>query len=85
MNKTNLMSKIKTEEEFLSIFKTISYRYWPGIYLAQGWLIETYTPSVLYMSYDYNMLIYSNEGTFLKKIHTSSSKVNKIENQTIFL
>ena len=31
------------------------------------------------------MIIYSTEGVLLKKIHTSSSKVNKTEGQTLFL
>jgi hypothetical protein len=63
----------------------MSYRCWGGISLAQGWLIESYTSAILYMTYDYIMIIYSTEGVLLKKIHTSSSKVNKTEGQTLFL
>lgn len=55
------------------------------IALAQGWLIESYTPSVMYMTYDHIMVIYSKEGVFLKKISTTSSKINKIEGDTLFL
>lgn len=65
--------------------KNISYRCWEGIALAQGWLIETYTPAVIYMTYDYNMIIYSLPGEQIKKISTNCSKVKKTEGQTLFL
>lgn len=39
----------------------------------------------MYMTYDSTMIIYSKEGECLKKIHTSASKINKIEGNTVFL
>jgi hypothetical protein len=53
--------------------------------LAQGWLIESYTPAVIYMTYDFLMLLYNTEGELLKKITTSASKVKRVEGETIFL
>jgi hypothetical protein len=85
MTKTDLMKPISASEEMTKLMKNISYRCWLGISLAQGWLIESYTPSVLYMTYDYNMIIYNLEGDLLKKINTNSSKVKKTEGQTLFL
>lgn len=67
------------------LMRNISYRCWTGISLAQGWLIETYTPAVLYMTYDYTMIIYDLAGVLLKKISTSSCKVKKTEGNTLFL
>lgn len=69
----------------LHLLKNISYKCWMEISLAQGWLIESYTPSIMYMTYDYIMLIYSKEGDLLKKLHTNSTKIDKIEGNTIFL
>jgi hypothetical protein len=67
------------------LMKNISYRCWDKISLAQGWLIESYTPAVMYMTYDYTMIIYDLSGELLKKISTNSSKVKKTEGQTVFL
>jgi hypothetical protein len=78
MGQAEIMSYAKADEEIGGLLKNMSYRCWPGISLAQGWLIESYTAAVLYMTYDYIMLIYTLEGDLLKKINTSSSKVNKM-------
>lgn len=78
-------SYLKISGTLEQLFKTISYKCWYDISLAQGWFIESYTPSVMYMTYDSIMLIYSREGECLKKIHTSAAKINKIEGNTIFL
>ena len=77
MTKNDLMKPISANEEINKLLKNISYRCWSGVALAQGWLIEGYISSVIYMTYDYIMIIYTLEGEFLKKIHTNSSKVKK--------
>ena len=77
MTKVDLMKPISANEEINKLLKNISYRCWSGVSLAQGWLIESYTSAILYMTYDYIMIIYTLEGEFLKKIHTNSSKVKK--------
>lgn len=79
------MKFAKANEEMTHLLSNMSYRIWPDISLAQGWLIESYTNAVLYMTYDYIMLIYNMEGNLLKKINTSSSKVNKTVGNTLFL
>lgn len=85
MGKEQLMRAISAKEEMARLMKSISYRCWEKISLAQGWLIESYAPAVLYMTYDYSMIIYSLGGDLLKKISTNSSKVKKTEGQTLFL
>ncbi len=39
----------------------------------------------MYMTYDYIMIIYNKDGDFLKRIHTTSSKVSKVEGNIVFL
>jgi hypothetical protein len=85
MSKVDLMKPISANEEIGKLLKNISYRCWQGVSLAQGWLIESYTPAVVYMTYDYIIIIYSLEGDLLKKINTNSSKVKQTQGQTLFL
>jgi len=80
-----MMELIGANQFINKIFNNISYRCWPNVSLAQGWLIETYTSAVIYMTYDYNMIIYSKEGDLLKKIQTNSSKVDKVSGSILFL
>ena len=81
----DLMKMVNAQEELSKILRTISYRCWNGVALAQGWLIQSYTPAVIYMTYDFLMIIYNAEGQILKKITTSATKVKRIEGETVFL
>ena len=81
----SLMEAVEGEKAISGWLQTICYRCWGGVSLAQGWLIESFTPSSIYMTYDYVMLIYSREGKELKQISTAASKVSKVEGMVLFL
>ena len=60
--KTVFMEVMGADKSLVHMLKNISYKCWSDVALAQGWFIESYTPSVMYMTYDYIMIIYSREG-----------------------
>jgi hypothetical protein len=64
----------------------LSFKNFEGVSLAQGWLITSFTPAIAYLTFDHYLAIYDKNGTLIKKIHSSSSKVNKVsDNNIVFL
>jgi hypothetical protein len=85
-----LSLELPAYEEHLNLDKTIrhfssnmSFKTFEGISLAQGWLLTSHTRAVAYLTFDHHLLLFDIEGIMLKNIHTSSSKINKVNDDNV--
>lgn len=58
----------------------MSFKIWENVQLAQGWIITSFTPVIVYLTFDHYLGIFNNEGNLLKKIHVKETKVSKVDN-----
>jgi hypothetical protein len=64
----------------------LAFKNFLGVSLAQGWIITSYTPCIAYLTFDHFLAIFDTNGVLLKKIHSSSTKINKIgDNGVVYL
>jgi hypothetical protein len=65
---------------------SLTFKNFSGVSLAQGWIITSYTPCFVYLTFDHFLVIFDTNGVMLKKILSSSTKVNNVnENNVVFL
>ena len=75
---------VRTRMELLA--KNLSFKNFTGVSLASGWIITSLTPAVAYLTYDHYLALYDMNGTLLRKIESSSTKINKVvDPNTVFL
>ena len=66
--------------------KNLAFKNFTGISLASGWIVTSFTPALAYLTYDHYLALYDINGTLLRKIQSSSSKINKVvDPNTVFL
>lgn len=64
----------------------LAFKNFEGVSLAQGWIITSFTPCIAYLTFDHFLAIFDKNGTLLKKIHSSSTKINNVnEDNIVFL
>lgn len=56
----------------------MTFKNWGNVSLAGGWIITTYTPAEMYLTYDHFIGIFDLEGKLMKKIHSTSTKIDKV-------
>jgi len=62
LEKLNATNKL----EFFS--NNLSYKRWTQVALAQGWLITSYVPVLVYLTYDNLLVVFDHDGGFVKKV-----------------
>ncbi len=66
------------KNEMVTISACMAFKNWGNISLAGGWLITSYTPAEMFLTFDHYIGIFDLDGKILKKIHSQNTQIEKI-------
>lgn len=65
----DFFNKLNAKNKFNFFIDNLAYRKWDNASLAQGWLISTFNPIVIYLTFDGSLSLISKDGDFIRKIN----------------
>jgi hypothetical protein len=83
LEKEQLEEKYSFFAHIRALSSNLAFKNFPGVSLAQGWIITSYTPAIAYLTFDHYLIIYDTNGNLLKKILSASTRVNKVGDQNV--
>ena len=69
MTLDDFLTKLNANSKLSFFTDNLAYRKWDNASLAQGWLISTFNPSVVYFTFDGYLSLIGKVGEFIKKIN----------------
>lgn len=64
----------------------LAYKKWQKVSIAKGWLITSYLPVTIYLTYDNSLsIINNNDNELVRKVNLSLAKINKVDGNLVFL
>lgn len=68
---------IKNKLEFM--VTNLAYKKWQKASIAQGWLITTYLPVTICLTYDNSLsIINNNDNELVRKVNLALARINKV-------